>query len=650
MAEGFRIGDYQEIRAPRTPASREQALQVREFRRSPERERTPEYATTQGERAVLGIAPGLEAAGTLAGGLLGARGGPLTEAFGAAALGEVGREIGESAENLYYGDKAPSILQRLGDAATTIGAQTVAPYLPGAIKQKAAGVAERSAMKLFRGKEAKETGELMKDLGIVPGEGKGFKDFLGIDAGRTALAPLQMGRGGQQFVELQKRLPYTSGIWHEAIDDTQALIRKQAEKQHKALGGTKSLEDATRAVGGGVASTIGELEALAGDAYKKVPGIERFPVDIGAVKAEALAQWRKESMKVPSESRTANLKLLGDLLTRGMGPEERQQTVGLLEQHAGRELPPEFVEKLMLKNSVSFEEARAMRGSLYERARGREVQAPLSKHFGGKVDASMDSSMARGMAPENYEAWRTGNKFWAEAKKAEAEADEVFRSSNFGQEILRGFASGSEDVAGKLRFTMKLLSKPEQDAVKSSMFYNLGLETGAAAEGEAREWSAETFKRKWVMGTKEAKEALYSPAQISALDKWAKLGGRLEATGALKESSGIGYFAMGAGLTGVAGATYALTGDWRGAAMTLMLPASGALAAKMMVNPRFVNWLTEGASSPATLTAKGWAAHMSRLVSIYILEPAFRPEIDAYLQEKKQAVPQGEFRAADWQR
>lgn len=645
MADGFDITQFE---GPKEPASREQALRNPEFRHSQEREYTPAYKTTAAERAVLGIGPNLEFAGGLAGGALGARyGGPVAEAATAGVGAAIGHEIGETAESLYYGE-GKSILQRLGDAATTVGMQTMLPMLPAAAKTEGVNAIKAAGNRIFRGKEAREAGELMKDLGIVPEEKAArdgitgrIKDFLGIDVPKTALAPLQMGRGGQQVVELQKRLPYTSGIWHEAIDETQDLIRKQAAKQHKALGGTKSLADATKAVEGGIASTIGELEALAADNYAKVPGIEKFPVDIGSVKGEALAQWRKESMKVPSESRQANMHLLQDILTRGMGPEERAQTVKLLEQYAGRDLPPEFVEKLMLQNSVSFEEARAMRSSLYERARGREVQAPLSRHFGGKVDSAMDSSMARGMAPESYEGFRLGNKFWGEARKAEADADELFRSSTFGQEILRGFSSGSEDVAGKLRFTMKMLSKPEQDAVKSSMFYNLGLETGAAAEGEAREWSAEVFKRKWVMGSKEAKEALYSKEQIAALDKWAKLGGRLEKTGALDEQKGIGYFALGAGLTGVAGATYMLTGDWRGAAMTLMLPASGALSARLMVNPRFVNWLTEGAV-PETLTAKGWSKHLTRLASIYTAEPAIRPDLQEYLEEKKKQVPKGE--------
>ena len=309
---------------------------------------------------------------------------------------------------------------------------------------------------------------------------------------------------------------------------------------------------------------------------------------------------------------------------------------------------------------LTFEVLKDFRTSLGDNLADAKFRGAMSAQdrkldeFYGVVSKELDAMLVDA-GPEAKAAFDAANKYTRE-KLADGTG-----TIKFVREVIR---KGKNDATDALDFALnpakmgksgnrlaKLKSEltPEEwDVMSGYMIGQMGLPSASRAgvvgvrEGaiDATEvlaekgFSPKSFVTRFGKLSEEAKKVLFSnePELMDSLTNFGKVLERVaksaedmaNPSGTARVYGAMGMFspaAVGAGvevLTGV-GSVYDA-----GFLSILAAPA----AAKLMTNPRFVNWMAEGVET-AAYNPNSMGQHVRRLVQIYQLEPGIRDEIQA---------------------
>ena len=661
---GFVAPPEQRVRQPLPAGSRHSVM----------READPLYRPTMGERVLLGVQPALQAAGGIAGATvaeaLAVRADPTLlsptrwkELFAVGATGgalgaEGGKQAGELIEDAYYHSFGRSVGERALDVAVDVPTDIATSGIFSAAGRGLRGLASRGIKGTLTSPEGMEMGQMLRREKLLPETGS-EGNLLGMVFSRkdprTGLGPLVYGKTGQMMAELQKRLPIISGVWHQALDQSEDVISREQAKLHMQVGRGREFSEAQavaekalgRSAKPGVEPVAGavfeHMTALADDKYLQVKGLYEMPVDYSDVKQWAMGKLKiLQAQSVTSPGRAENIKLMEEILGKGAKPAEAAQMLQKINQSTGADA---FHLSLGMKNSEPFWDAKEYRSSLLAKARGTQSPASMSQEAADVIDHAMDKSAAKSLAPAEYKAWRAGNAIWRDMKQSQAFA-QSFMEGNFAQKLQRDVVGGVQGTEERLKFLKKMLTKEQMGEINSTLHYQMGLESKGAAEGSARMFDPVAYKRNYVNARPEVLDEIYGKVGTplrDATERWVKIGGAIEHTGSLKEGKGVWWVAGGVEAT-VAAAGYLAAGSPGAAASALFMPTAGYMSAKLMTNARFVNWLVDGAK-PSAMTAAGFAAHMARLGPIYTEEVALRGALSDYIESRRKMFPRNQQEA-----
>ena len=256
----------------------------------------------------------------------------------------------------------------------------------------------------------------------------------------------------------------------------------------------------------------------------------------------------------------------------------------------------------------------------------------------GALTADMKAA-ASAAGPAALKAFEEANAFWkAGAEKLEKVIGPLLKRSEIKvEQAFTVLEQGGKEGAAYLRQLKSSLSPEEWDIVGAAVLNRLGRAKAGQQDAAGDLFSADTFLTNWNNLADEAKTAFFGSGRIrSDLDKIAGVAATLRESGRVfanppnTAGSLVGQTAIVAGSGAVPAAI--MTGNMETAAFiggTLALSAVAAnAAAKLLTNPKFINWLARSTELKPT----GMAAHLGRLTAIGTnADPETRDAINQYL-------------------
>lgn len=259
----------------------------------------------------------------------------------------------------------------------------------------------------------------------------------------------------------------------------------------------------------------------------------------------------------------------------------------------------------------------------FDRAQLKSLYASLSQDLDG---------IAQGAGGDALKAHQLANRYYRMNIGQNIDFLDDVISKGTDEQAYNFVFGGVKDGGSKLR-TMRRNMKPQEwDAVSGSTLWRMGQATPGQQGASGNLFSPSTFLTNWNAMSPEAKTTLFGGSRYSALrpalDRLVRVTSAVKDTAATRNTSNTGRSLAVLGLLGTVGTL--ATGDIQGGAGAV---ATGLIAprytAKLLTNPKFVNWLADAASKPVNYN--GWGSTMGRLVAIAKAEPEIREEIYQYV-------------------
>ena len=545
-----------------------------------------------------GVAPELaEIAGGTIGGVAGMPAGPAGAIIGVGLGAAAGREAEDVLAQTVGGrlDSRP-MPQRVVDAGVTAGVNAAGQKIASKVEEGVKGI-----------------------YGAVRGGGgRALTDFA--ESGIQPLAGMATGNRGVQTLEnALANTPGGASWMQEAARTTLDGIQRTAGKVSRTLGQPVTVQEA-----GGV------VKSATTNAGK------RF-AERQSVLDSRLEELIGKDTLVPVIHANNMLRQLEAAVQRA--PNTQGSAVGA----ALREL------KALVDDAptgmIRFSDLRAARTSL-----GKALETPDVTGYSGRSMGTLRKAYAAMREDIRQAADLAG----PEARKALDIHDRYVRyNRNINLDLLDkidklgadeqayNFAlSGSKDGGTRLLKLRRNFKPEEWDTVAATAFDNLGRarpgSAGATEVGdEIGEFSVNTFMTNWNKMSPEARKALFGGTRYKELEapmnRLVRIVDRAKESEKMANPSGTARNLIAAFGIIEAGRQTAVEGDPYQGVGTL---AAGVLApryaAKLLTNPKFVQWLATGVQlaekSPASMTS-----HIARLAGISTAEPAIREEIQQYL-------------------
>lgn len=544
-----------------------------------------------------GVAPELaEIAGGTIGGVAGIPAGPVGIVAGVGLGAAAGKEVEDVlAQNFSNRQDTRSIPNRVVDAGVTAGVNAVGQGVASKIEQGVKGI-----------------------YGAVRGGGgRALTDFS--ELGIEPIAGMATGNRGVQTLEhALANTPGGASWMQESARRTLEGIRGASGKLSRGFGSPTTVQEA----GGAIKSAArGAGERFA--ARQKILD-DRLDDLIG-----------KDTL-VPVKNARDLLKQLKSDVARA--PNTQGEAVGA----AVREL--ESLVNDAPTGMIRFSDLRAARTSL-----GKALDTPDVTGYSGRSMGALrraygamreDIRVAADLAgPEARKALDLHDRYVRFNRNVNLDLLEKIDNLGADEQAYKFALSGSSDGGTRLLKLRRNFKPDEWGTVAATVFENLGRakpgSAGATEFGdEIGEFSVNTFLTNWNKMSPQAKQALFGGTRYKELqvpmNRLVRIVDRAKESEKMANPSGTArnliaaFGLMEAGRQG-------LQGDYGQGAGTI---AAGILApryaAKLLTNPKFVQWLATGVQlaekSPAST-----ASHLSRLAMIANAEPAIREEIQQYL-------------------
>jgi len=200
-------------------------------------------------------------------------------------------------------------------------------------------------------------------------------------------------------------------------------------------------------------------------------------------------------------------------------------------------------------------------------------------------------------------------------------------------DVYKAVMSGSKDGAQKLRVLKRSLPVDRWNAVVAQHVRELGRAKPGVQDETGEIFSASSFMTNYNALNKEARDVLFTGIEYKGLDRSIKL--LAKASDAIKDTSKMAnnsgtaqrqvYFSLITGTIGAGGFSSGGVGGAAAAVGTSLL--APVVIAKLVTNPKFVNWLAAGAK----VTPSNMSQHFGRLTAIAASDESMRAPIEQYI-------------------
>lgn len=298
----------------------------------------------------------------------------------------------------------------------------------------------------------------------------------------------------------------------------------------------------------------------------------------------------------------------------------------LLGQMVDGKLPYEAVKKL--RTLVGDEASNVSIASDVPRSKWKALYAALSDDLKGAAEAQ---------GPDAMRAWKRANAYYRAGQNRIDTIAHVVDKSGGPEAIFNAATSGTREGATTLRAVMQSLQPEEQKVLASVVVRRLGRATPGQQNAAGDQFSMSSYLTNWNRLSPEARRALFGrfgPKFSQDMDHLATMAENVRAgskvfanpSGTAGSASQIGAWASA--LTSLA------SGHPSGAVGVGAVAGVGNLAARLMTNPRFVNWL-RGQQT------KGLAPQMANYANLLNMAKEHNdPDLKAAADLLRQPAPQ----------
>lgn len=236
---------------------------------------------------------------------------------------------------------------------------------------------------------------------------------------------------------------------------------------------------------------------------------------------------------------------------------------------------------------------------------------------------------------------RQSNYYRARMDRVESVLDRVIGKGRQPEEIFKAFSPTDPDQANKARAVLRSLAPEERKIVSEAVVNRLGRATPGKQDEFGEKFSSETFLTNWNKLSPGAKAQIFpDPPLRDSVEKIAKAAANIRAgSGIYANPSGTAgsfaaysvYTAPFVALGHVAGGT---PGALTVAASAGLAAGAANIGAKMLTNPKVVEWL----ATPVNPGSTQAAAHLARLGIIYsqTKDDALKGELAQYINSVQQ--------------
>lgn len=230
-----------------------------------------------------------------------------------------------------------------------------------------------------------------------------------------------------------------------------------------------------------------------------------------------------------------------------------------------------------------------------------DVPAAQWKQVYGALSKDLETA-AKTAGPQAERAFTRASNYYRSGSQRIESIQTVIDRNGGPEAVFRAATSGTKEGATTLRAVMQSLPKDSQKMVSASVLRRLGRATAGRQDDLGERFSTETFLTNWNAMSPQAKTVLfdrYGAGFRQNMDQVAKVASNLRegsqvfrnpsgtAQATVQTSAAVGFIASLA--TGNFGTAAAIAGG-----------AGGAnLSARLMTNPRFVQWLATSTKAPA---------------------------------------------------
>lgn len=367
------------------------------------------------------------------------------------------------------------------------------------------------------------------------------------------------------------------------------VMRKFSESQQAGFGAKArtgvSAEDAGRAIEKGVGGFLERTKAawskLDDELAAKVPAASRF---------------------APSNT----VQALDDLTKPIAGAEKT--SASLVNQKLA-DIQKNLADDLQANNGVvPFEALRALRskvGSMLDDALVSGIPGGELKKVYGSLSKDMEQAATTAGAGAAFA--RQNNYYRSRMDRLEGVLERVVGKNKLPEDVFKSFNPTDPDQANKVRAVLRSLSPTERMVVSEAVLNRMGRATPGKQSDIGEVFSSETFLTNWNKISEGAKAQLFPNHSMRAnINAIAKASNNIrEGSRAFANPSGTAGAAAPYGLGAMAA-----TGNIGPAAAMI---GSAYVGAKMLTNPKVVEWLARSGS----VRAENMAPHLARLGSIY---------------------------------
>jgi len=393
---------------------------------------------------------------------------------------------------------------------------------------------------------------------------------------------------------LLSRLPGSAGVVGRKAEEQQKQIGEGVSRLASLLTGRKDAESAGRAIERGirgdfVPTTRATENALYDNLDQFIPGITRVPVQNTA---NAFSAVNAPIPGAPALSPLfQNSRLMG--LERAFSSDAAPAAGGLPGTQTPR-LPYQAVKQT--RTMVGQELDNASLASDVPRSKWKGLYAGLSQDLG---------EAARAAGPQAERAFTRANAF-SRARAGRLEAIDHVLNANGGPEaIFRAATSGTKEGATTLRAVMRSVPEDTRRQVSGTVLQRMGRAVNSQQNDAGDVFSTQTFLTNWNGLSNEAKSVLfggYGPRFNAAMDRVARVASNLrDGSKVYANPSGSGAAVAQVGGYATIGTTL-ITSLTTGHAAPFVgaLGAMGGtnMAARLMTNPQFVEWLARSTEMP----------------------------------------------------
>lgn len=508
-------------------------------------------------------------------------GATLPMAAGIQATANMGRQgIGLLRPAVQAAKNAPlrSNLEELG-AAVTGG-------IGGAIAQE---VAPESRTAEMAGEMAGSLGPSMVSSGVrylargsddvVPTMQGRIEDFR--RAGSTPTVGQASGRQFPQRLEQTLgRMPGGSRLAVRAQDAAERIGRRVDDIATNVSAGEPTAIEAGRAVQRGVEDFAGRFKEVGKALYDQLDGF-----------ISPASRVSVENTDDAFRALTANI-------------EGAENISGILKDPKLERLAKAFTEDAS-SGALPYRALKELRTAIGDRLGDASLVNDIPKSALSRIYKAITKDMqaaAESAGPEAVAALNRANRYW---RAGRARIDDVLQplaNKVEPEAAFKHLVSSSREGATKLRAVMRSLTNDQAKVLTAAMVRRLGRATASQQDAEGAVFSMETFLTNWNKLSPAAKSVLFNsrtmPRMAGDLDAIARASASVrEASQALPNPSGTaGGTANIAALSAAGGAAFA--GDVTTPLVIGGLAVTTNGGARLMSNPKFVNWLAQTTRMP----------------------------------------------------